>query len=424
MKKICVCLFAFLFLIPQLAFSDELINLPAQESLTQPTVTSTATTTASPVDAKPSRGGIGLGRDKDWRLKPGFEFKTTYDSNVNREPNRSRNEDIIFNYTPSVELERKGTRFEVATGYQMNFQEFLRDSDQNSFNHIAFNRMKFTGEKLSASVVDNFGLVKAYASSEQSERRTIITNDARPEIAYRLSPKFSVSAVYRNLLYNYQESALRANSYILNDYGGRMYYHATSKLDFYVHGSGTDINYHRSGIYDSNGFSILAGSKGKVTNKVGINLETGYRQHNYDDSSINSFNDWVLRGIILYRVTSKTKATLTAKREKEESVYRNVAFYQAQMIGLGLSHRISEHIGLVLGGSFGTNRYPRETTEVGLTKKRRDYVYEGGAKVNWKPILDLIFSVGYNWRQRLSNFDNVFDYISHSVDASVSYKFS
>lgn len=422
----------FVFLVVVLAlspiqdvFADEFLDLPSRESVARPEAKQTSNDSAILSKSSSSTSGtVGFSRDKLWRIIPGFEFRPTYDSNVNREPPHQRNEDIIFHYIPSVDIRRKGTRLDVATGYQMDFQEYLRDPDQSGFNHLAKTHARFTGNRLKVGVDERFGWLKAYASSEQSERRTILVNDFRPEISYRFTPKFSIATVYQNYLFHYRESALRESSYMINDIGGRLYYHMTPKLDLYLHSSGNTIDYYRSGTLDSTGYTILAGAIGKAARKVILNLQTGFRGAHYDDSSINSFNGLIAQGAIQYRLTSKIDASLLLKRDKQESVYRNTGWYQADMVGTELNYRISRHVVFGVHSSVQQNSYPRETTEGTLTKKRRDYVLETGTQLKWKPFRHLTLSSGYGFRQRASNFDNTFDYINHTVDLSIAYQFA
>ncbi len=366
---------------------------------------------------------IGFGSSGTWQIHPGFEFRTTYDSNVNREPPHKRDEDIIFNYIPSVEISRRGTNFEVLGGYEMNYQQFLRNPNQSGFNHTVKTGIKYHRHRLKANLDENFTWAKAYASSEQSERRTIVVNDVQLEIAYRATSKFSFASLYRNYHFQYKESAFRENSYNKHEIGGRIYYHATSKLDFYVHSTANITEYFNSGTFDSHGISILLGSKGRLSKKVLVDVATGYKGQRYQDPTINSFDDWVVQGNIQYRMTPKMSIALSAKRDREESVYRHSAFFRSNGVALNLSYKVSSHITASIDGGIQNNAYPVETTEGTRTKKRNDMLFNASAKLNWKPARYLTFSLGYNFRERASNFDNLFDYVDHSVDSSVSCKF-
>lgn len=421
MKKISCFVVIFTFILSQSGFSDELLGVSPPKG----PIRIDSHKSISSVDSldQADRDLIGFGSDKKWQIHPAFEFQTTYDSNINREPPGQRNEDIILRYIPSVEIIRKGSQLEALLGYEMNFEEYLRDSDQNAFNHIAKTSIKFHRHRLKTTLDETFSWIKAYASTEQSERRTILINNVNPEIKYRVTPKFSVSSIYRNYLFQYKETALEEYSYDLNEIGGRLYYHFTPKLDFYVHGSGTMIDYFESAFFNSHGYSILAGSKGQVTHKLDVNVATGYKGHRYEDPTINSYDGWVLEGEIQYRLSPKVNVGVAAKRDKEESVYRNVGYYRNNSVGLNLSYKITSRITITLDGALARNVYPRATTEGTRKKTRHDSIVTTGAKIRWEPTRFLTLSVGYGFRERASNFDNLFEYVDHTLDTSVKCKF-
>lgn len=436
-----------LLLISQNAFSDELPSSALQKALqknktgaplskqaqVQPSSvrdTPSLAPTSLRQETRPqtlggsSGNGVGIGPAYDWQIRPRFDFTTTYDSNVNREPPGQRNEDVILNYTPSIEVLRHGNRYEVAAGYSLNFQEYLRDPDQNAFNHDAYTRLRHTTGKLTTSIDEHFSLAKTYASSEQAERREILTNDFGPEVAYRLSPKISVAAVYKNHLFKYLDSILEESSYIQNDIGGRVYYHAKPKLDFYLQGSGIMTNYSQSDTLDSNGFKALGGALGRVTPKVTVNLETGFKNHTYENSGTNDYNDWVLLAALEYQATPKLKSSMFLKRDKEESVYRNVGWYESNAVGTAFNYQLTGRIALSAGATAQWNSYPIETTEVGLTKKRQDFILATHSDLKWNPREYVTFRAGYKLLLRQSNFDNTFEYVDHVIDASVSLGFA
>lgn len=422
MKKNSCFVVIFIFIFSQSGFSDELLGISSPKGPIR--IDSSQNLSSNVVNL--DTGGydlIGFGSDKTWQIHPAFEFQTTYDSNVNREPPGQRNEDIILRYIPSVEIIRKGSQLEALLGYEMNFEEYLRDSDQNAFNHIAKTSIKYTRHRLKTTLDERFSWIRAYPSSEQSERRTIMINEVNPEIQYRVTPKFSVSSIYRNYLFQYKESALEDYSYDVNEIGGRLYYHFTPKLDFYVQGSGTMIDYFESALFNSHGYSILAGSKGQVTKKLDVTLAAGYKGTRYDDPTLNSFDGWVVEGVVQYRVSRKVNIGLSAKRDKEESVYQKVGFYRNNSVGLNVSYKITSRITIILDGAIARNVYPRATTEGTRYKTRKDTLWTTGAKVNWKPVRFLTLSVGYGSRERDSNFDNLFEYIDHTLDTSVKCKF-
>ena len=368
---------------------------------------------------------IGIGPGYTWQVLPSFEFNSVYESNVNREAPGQEDHDIILNYTPAIEIARHGNRYQLEAGYAMNFQEYLRDPDQNAFNHDAYTRLKHTTGKLTTTLEEEFSFAKTYASTEQSERRRILSNSVTPEIAYRLSDKFSVSAIYQNYLFEYLDSILKDSSYIVHDIGGRIYYHLTPRLDLYAQGSGIINNYYRTDTFDSNGFRALGGLRGRITDKLTMTLESGFKHHDYESSGINSYNDWVLSGAAEYQVTSKLKGALFLRRDKEESVYRNVGWYEVDSVGANLNYQLTSRIAADLGTTVQGNYYAADTTEAGnMTDKRRDFVMASHVTLKWNPFRYFTFQSGYKFLQRQSNFDNLFEYVDHVVEASISLGFA
>jgi hypothetical protein len=365
--------------------------------------------------------GIGLGPEKLWRISPGLEYSTVFDSNVNRERRESADHDVIMHFTPSIALSRIGSNFGILSDYEMDYQLYLRDSDQSSFNHRLNHKMWYKSDRLTAKVSEKFGWVKTYASSEQSERRSVIFNDVNPEVIYHLTSKTSASAIYRNYIFHYKDSVLRSSSYVQNDIGGRLYYHATPKTDLFVQGSAILTDYYEGGAFDSGGFGVYGGAIGEVTDKILLTLKTGFEGREYDNKTINPFYNWVGEAALRYRLTSKTDATLLAKRGIEESVYQNTGWYEFNNVGLNLQYHVRPNIVAQLGGSFQNNQYPRETSEGLVTKKRGDNIAIAETKLLWEPLNHLSLGLGYTFSNRISNFDE-YDYIDHLAEASVSYK--
>ena len=406
-------------------YSAETVDLRPVEQL------SSRSDRAQPSQSISDLGGqklIGFGSDSLWRILPGFEFKTRYDSNINREPPHMRNEDLIFNYVPTIDLVRSGTRLEVRSGYEMKFQEYFKNPKFNAFNHVLKSSVLYKGHRLQGKLKEDLGLIKSYASSEQLERRTILFGELRPELIYKLTPKFSVSAIYHNYLFMYKDSILHDSSYDMNSTGGRIYYHISPKLDLFVEGSRDKTNYFNTEGRDSSGYTVSVGSIGRFTRKLIGTLQVGFKRSTFDSSSddftATSFNNWVTEAAFRYKLSPKVDLTLIAKRDRQESVYAGSGWYQSDMVGFLIHYRMTKRISFQAGTNLQRNKYPIETMEGNRIKKRRDWVVDSDVGFKWQPMRNFSVSMEYGFRERFSNFDNVFDYMDHTVDISVGYKFS
>ncbi len=369
-------------------------------------------------------GGIGLGPEKLWRISPGFKYSTLYDSNVNREPHTKQDHDIIMQFIPSIALSRIGSKFGILSDYEMNYQLFLRDSDQTSFNHRFNTKAWYESERLKVKLHESFGWVKTYATTEQTERRIVIFNKVNPEVSYRVTSKVSVSSIYENSIFHYKDTVLEENSYIRNDIGGRVYYHVTDKTDLFLQGSSIFTDYYQteSESFDSHGYGIYVGVIGEVTDKTIVNLKTGFESRDYDNGTINSFDNWVGELGLRHSLTAKSDVTLIAKRGIEESIYRNTGWYGFNKFSLHYDYQVTHNIAAQIIGGFQHNGYPRQTFEGPIRRKRKDKIITAEAKLKWEPISNVILAGGYTYGTRICNFDE-FDYIEHAIEASTSLKF-
>ena len=126
LKKISCLVVIFIFILSRSGFSDELLNLSSNRAfgLADSHKLGSDVTNLN----QTNWDLIGFGSSKTWQIHPAFDFQTTYDSNINREPPGQRHDDLILRYIPSIEILRKGSELEILTGYEMNFEEYLRDS--------------------------------------------------------------------------------------------------------------------------------------------------------------------------------------------------------------------------------------------------------------------------------------------------------
>lgn len=362
---------------------------------------------------------MGFGPDKLWRVRPSFDFKTVVDSNINREPSGDRDEDVIFQFIPAIDIVREGTKVRLRSGYELKYDVYVKDSDENAFNHKWKNNVELTGERVSLSVKDDLGLQKTYASSEQSERRTVLSNNLRTELKLEVTDKTSISGIYNNYVFHYTDSVLKDNSYVRNEFGGRVYYHMTPKTDLYIQGSSIMVDYYNTGIYDSDAWAILGGAVGRVTDKLVLSAESGIKNRNYDDDNIGDYDNWVFQGIAKYSITPKLAMTLSGKRDVAESVYGDTGWYGVHKGELGLSYSITPKIQATAGYTAQRNRYSRDTSEGTVRRKRTDWLHKTTARLTWEPYQYATFSSGYTYQMRNSNF-NEFKYVDHMIDVGMS----
>ena len=384
--------------------------------------------TVGPLGEDPFSGGlIGFTHDKSWRLLPGFEYKTTYDSNVNREQGgdkHKKDEDQIFHYIPSIAIIRKGTRFSVRSIYQLDVQEFLANANENTINHNISNSIQYVSPKVTAGIDYTFSYFKAAASDEITKRRTLINNEIQPKFEYQLTRRLNIAPLYRNYELAYKDVGSKDESYRRQDIGGRIKYHLNPKIDLFTEASDLIVRYERKDDLDSDGFVIWGGSNVKITDKLYLNLKPGAKVVYPKNSTINRFANLVFTGDFNYKPSSKLLISIKANRDRQETSFASGGWNIGNNIDWSIVYKIRPRISVTLDGTFGRINYVRETTAVGKTKKREDYSTTNGVQIKWNPIRSLYFSIGYKFYTRASNFDNEGDYTANVLNTSVSYKLS
>jgi len=162
---------------------------------------------------------IGFGEEKLWRLKPEIEFKTGFDSNVDRAKSGETESDISFSYIPALTLTRYGTRLTVESQYALEMEHFLDTQSGMSYNNFSKNTVLYDDGKLSANLYHDFKYADARFSTEDNERTTTTTNRVQTEVAYNIGPKLTPSLIYENYIYNQKASdvAETRESDVVND---------------------------------------------------------------------------------------------------------------------------------------------------------------------------------------------------------------
>lgn len=366
---------------------------------------------------------VGFGPVQDWKLTPGFSYFTKYDSNIYRAPNGHRTDDVIMTYTPSLELSRQTDSFQMKSKYSMEFENYLKHSDQNAFNHRVDNNLSFTKGRFTFKAEDNFGDVKAYASSEQSERTRFVYNNLNSEVLARLTEKYSVSGIYRNNLLSYNGSALREFSTMQHEFGGRTYLHATPKFDLYLQGLGDFIQYYRDGPYNSRGVSLDVGAKGVLASKLVASVETGFRGRDYHNDSVKDYYNWRLQGTLKYLLTPKMSVGLIGLRDVQPSIYESVGWYEVNMFGVNFDYQLTEKMKITAGTSYANNHYPSQTQRnTDDWKKRSDDLVVVSTAFQWDLFKTVSYRLGYTYQTRQSNF-NSFDYNDHIIETGIDARF-
>lgn len=365
-----------------------------------------------------------LKQDSKWQFKPGLAFNTAYDSNVNRERSGERNEDIIFETRPSFKLLREGGIVSFTTGYELNYQKYLRSKESNIFNHDGDVGLKIQLSRLKIMVDEAIEQKKTRASSEQSEKSTILTNSLKNEVGYDLTDSTNIAALYQNSIFRYGETILKENSYLINKYGGRFSYHASTSLDLFFDGGFHETRYYRAdGKSNSEGFWVGLGAKGILSPRTAVNFNGGFKRRAYDVSDFPNDNNFYAEGGVRYRLTPLIDTTLLLKRDVQESISAISSRYRANRAGVDFKYKATSFINMTLGTYAQINEFTNNNTVAGrAAKDRTDWLVGANAGIEWEPWQYFFLNLKYELSLRTTNSNQGSGYTDHLVTTGLAYR--
>lgn len=412
----CAVAFFMLFFTGALyAFTGETVS-PAVER----NIAATAVASAQEAD-----GSSLMEEESKWRVLPGLAFNTSYDSNINREPGGERNEDIFFETRPSLRVKREGGVVKLDTKYDAGYERYVRDEQTpNIFSQKADLDLQVKFSRLKFLLDETFLRNKTYASSEQSERRTINVNRLGGEVVYDLTDRTAIALRVGNDLFRYGETVVKDSSYLTNRYGGRLYYKWTERFEIFSDTSYFENRYYRStSEKNSKGYWTGLGIRGALTPRMAVNLSGGFKHRKYSSEDYNSDSNLYLEGGLKYRMTSRIDALLLLKRDLQESLSTTSSAYRANRSGVDFKYAATEFISFNLGGYVQRNDYLNTNTFSGRKAgDRKDWITGGSAGVEWQFIKNIFWSLRYEYALRSSTDDDQNGYNRHLLTAGIAYK--
>ena len=169
----------------------------------------------------------------------------------------------------------------------------------------------------------------------------------------------------------------------------------------------------------------MIGLRGDLRDDFTTSLSAGFRYQHYDDSDLTDSNDFlgfVARGGLAYRPSDDDVISLLIEREVYESTFTNLNYYLINHVGLRYSHFFNDKVSASGFGYFQFNEYPSDATVNGITRRRRDYLYGGGATLRYDVQEWITLEASYERRQRRSSF-GTFNYGDNVVTLSATVGF-
>ncbi|MFH2138520.1 MAG: outer membrane beta-barrel protein [Candidatus Omnitrophota bacterium] len=367
-----------------------------------------------------AKGNIHVGR---LEINPFVSLEEKYDSNIYLEPENLENQDWIT--TTSLGC---SANMPLVAGREDDFLLKLRyKADLLAFHdETALNRaeqaagaevdLNFAND-FSFKLDEDFQTTADPPNTELTSQENRMRNSAGAVIGYERE-SIKVDLRYRNIRDDYKNlDSLDKFEHITTLSAYYQLFSKTAVLCEYNYGT---LDYD---VATSNSDSVYSqfrvGVKGDIAPKLTGLVKVGYKATDYDEAGKKDFASGTLHANLKYDVIERSTLKIYAERSSVESSYSTNSYYAMNKAGLNLDYELKERLLFIAGTSYQFNKYPDETTEGSLTKKRTDDILNANIGLRYQMWEDLSLETGYEYKQRDSDFA-AFDYVDHKFFVKAS----
>jgi hypothetical protein len=373
------------------------------------------------LDVLPARvAAIELG---EWipglKLRPGLSERVEYETNVFQVRSKSQ-DDVISRTIPGFVLDYKFGRHSLDAGYRAEILRFMNFPGQDTEHHIGLGQLKLDFPRLLLQLRDSYTRTSDPPNSELTGRVKSTTNFLAPDVAYRLSDRFSTGVNYSWTRVDFDTvDQLNRDENLV---GVSLFWKFVPKADLqlnYSHGRTTfDTDTDR----DVTRNLVTLGLKGDLTAKLTSTFSAGYEVREPGSKNLEGFSGYILGGNWEYRPTDRTTVSLATSRRVEESTFSTATFFISNLGTLTLAHAFVPKVSASLRLTVGENEYSRKTTLGGQTKFRNDILTGWGGEIRYDLQRWLRMSLEYSHTRRTSNF-NVFNFADDKIAGMLTLEF-
>jgi hypothetical protein len=304
--------------------------------------------------------------------------------------------------------------------YQANILKYDRFQEEDRVDHRAEGMLKFSSRGgLSLELVDVYERNSDPYGTGAKADGTLDTFDANlfnAILVSRLSPKMLLRADYGRYHLNYADASNSFRDRNDNSYSGYLFFQTTPRTALFVQGEHIAIDYEESGI-DSRHNNYYLGVQMQTSANTRGRFKIGYGMQDYGTTDSN---DFLAEAQLDYFFTPKTSFYLRGTRliletdlsETNQTGTRNILSHRAL---LGYRQRIT--VKWSADASLFFNRSEYDGTVIIDNRIASDYFHDefgGRAALGFSPFRWMDLSLGYEYRERDSNFNSE-DYQSNTV---------
>lgn len=315
------------------------------------------------------------------KITPWGEIKLQYDDNVFLSKSDKKN-DFIVTLTPGVTAYLPFSDNLLTFDYHADFNRFLDHTNQNGTNQYVYGGLDLNWRDISFNIYDEFSHVFERPSIEDVSR--VKRDDNRAGITAKVQKdRLGIQLGYENFTRDYKDPAYRGFDRTEHIYSFMLTHQTFPKTDLLFEYDFAQIRYDESTLSDSDYNQVLVGAIGNLTNKTTATVKAGYQFRNYEQASQTDFNSPVIYGDIVHRFSGKDALKLSFYKTAYESTYLPNNYYEVGNISGVYDHYLTPKLLGFLTGLYQVHSYPKETTEDGVTQKRKDNYYSIGTGIRY-----------------------------------------
>ncbi|MDD5165854.1 MAG: outer membrane beta-barrel protein [Candidatus Omnitrophica bacterium] len=357
-----------------------------------------------------------------------------YDSNIYLSPKYNAKDDIITIINPSVGFKIPFHGNDLSVEYDASFNRFYRFSSNSHLDHRIQSEANINLTDYKIYITDLYNHLTDRSGTEDVNRTKRQTNlfrtgvsterdQLRFDLSYAnaLEQYLTEDAYFNNITYKDRSSM----SHIIDFEGSYRFRPKTSLVWENLFGY---VNYYR--VPDSNlspnayYIESLLGIKGEWYSKITTDFRAGVRYQQFGHSNLvadDGYCNFEARGTVDYAFTPDDALNLRVEKSIYPSTYQDMNYYEVNMVGLNYSHKFYKTL-VSMFGTYQFNGYPKESTETGVTGKRKDYLYSGGCAVKYDMRRWASLETKYEYKRRTSSFAD-FNYLEHLLTLTCTVGF-
>lgn len=341
------------------------------------------------------------------KVYPWGQITLEYDDNVFLGPNNEK-KDLIITVTPGIGLELPFSDSLFKFDYHADIIRFNDYTNQNADNQYVSGKLQINWRDITFDIYNDFSHLFERPSIEIISR--IKRNDNKAGISAKLqTEQLGIQLGYDNFIREYKDPAYNQFDRTDHTYSLVVMHQTFPKTELIFEYDFSQIIYEEDVHSDAIYHQLLIGAVGDLTEKTTATIKTGYQARDYSKVDQPNFKTSVLYADLIHRFSYKNGLKLSLSRTASESTYGVNNYYRIDGVSSIFDHFFNPKLLGYLTFIYQIHSYPLETTEAGVTKKRKDHYYSAGPGLRYYVKKWLNLTLQFEHILRNSNF-NIFDY--------------